>query len=334
MFYNLLNTIGKKRLDMFNKMKREHVSDTEKESYRLRTGDPRLEMFHKMKREHVSDTEKESYRLRIDDPGERPGNPNAALEQFDDVDKLIGNSGLEFDDVNKHSENSGLELADVYKNEEVFDTYDAVNLESTRVIPVSEQERICESLKEPRSYDLSDLKETSTQPAVNVHSSLHEAYVKNDIPCIGRTKEELCKLTSLNRMHEACVKNDIPCIGRAKEELCKLTSLNSETNRASVKNDKPCIRTKEEPCKLTSLNSETNRGDQSGNRVSEPETTKSKYLSPEMPGDRDHIMFDLYRIKEVLEDIMNDADFKLLNIEPCSSSLVDLQFKIDKLGEN
>ena len=275
MFYDLLNTIGKKRLDRFNMMKREHVSDTEKELYRLRIGDP----------------------------SERPGNHNAALEQFDDVDKLIGNSGLEFDDVNKRSENSTLELADVNKNVEVFD---AINLESTRVIPVSEQERICESLKEPMSYDLSGLKETS-QPDVTVHSSVHEACVKNDIPCIGRTKEELCKLTSLNsKTNKACVKNDIPCIGRTKEELCKLTSLNSETNK----------------------------GDQTGNRFSEPETTFSKYLSPEMLGDRDHIMFDLYRIKEVLKDIMNDDDFKLLNIEQCPSSLFDLQFEIDLWGEN
>ena len=171
MFYDLLNTIGKKRLDILHKMKREHMSDTEKESYRLRKGDP----------------------------SEGPGNHNAALDQFDDVDKLLGNSGLEFDDVNKHSE------------------------------------------------------------------------------------------------------NDIPCIGRRKEELCKLTSLNSETQK----------------------------GDQTRNRFSDPETTKSKYLSPEMPGDRDHIMFDLYRIKEVLQDIMNDTDFKLLNIEQCSSSLFDLQFEID-----
>ena len=237
MFYDLLNTIGKKRLDM----------------------------FHKMKREHESDTEKELYRLRIGDPSERPGNRNAALEQFDDVDKLLGNSGLEFDDVNK-SKNLGLELTD------------AVNLESTRVIPVSEQKRICESLKEHMSYDLSDLKETSTQPDATVHGSMHEACVKNNIPCIGRTKEELCKLTSLN--------------------------------------------------------SETQKGDETRNRFSDPETTKSKYLSPEMPGDRDHIMFDLYRIKEVLKDIMNDTDFKLLNIEQCSSSLFDLQFEIDKLGEN
>ena len=295
MFYDLLNTIGRKRLDM----------------------------FHKMKREHESDTEKELYRLRIGDPSERPGNRNAALEQFDDVDKLLGNSGLEFDDVNK-SKNLGLELTD------------AVNLESTRVIPVSEQKRICESLKEHMSYDLSDLKETSTQPDVTVHGSMHEACVKNNIPCIGRTKEELCKLTSLNsETNRACVKNNIPCIGRTKEELCKLTSLNSETNRACVKNNIPCIgRTKEELCKLTSLNSETQKGDETRNRFSDPETTKSKYLSPEMPGDRDHIMFDLYRIKEVLQDIMNDTDFKLLNIEQCSSSLFDPQFEIDKLGEN